>query len=390
MAMIIDAAGVQSQIPIDVTVYKEAEDKDVSVRQLLNQKYPTSAEHGPAFNQILASEGIFFGNDKENGIRSPRLSAVLDGSSGMSAAVTRDAVPTSRIVFPAAILSYVEDKLLTDLNMTPDAFEKMIAITDSIPGDKFDRPVLNFSKPEAARHQGVSQLALPNSMLTVTVSELSRRIPTFALGLEVSEQATKNVTIDLLSLGLARQAAVERAERADNYITSMLNGDKDMDQLALSAIQGKVVKAKDFDATATPGVLTQASWMNWLIKNGRKRRITHVVTDIAGALAIENRVGKPVIVGDNANSPRINTLQSVMNPTWSADVQVFITNDPAWPANTIMGIDNRYAIHRVTSISAQYQAIEQFVMRRGSSMRFDFGEVVYRLFDEAFEVLTLT
>jgi hypothetical protein len=29
-------------------------------------------------------------------------------------------------------------------------------------------------------------------------------------------------------------------------------------------------------------------------------------------------------------------------------------------------------------------------MRRSTQFRFDFGEIVYRLFDDAFEVMTLT
>ena len=106
-------------------------------------------------------------------------------------------------------------------------------------------------------------------------------------------------------------------------------------------------------------------------------------------MAIENRSGKPVIVGDNPNSTRIDATVSVSNPTWAGNLPIFIV-DPSvgWPANTIMGIDARYGIHRVTSTNASYQAQEDFVLRRGSAMRFDFGNIVRRLFDDAFEVLT--
>ncbi len=79
-----------------------------------------------------------------------------------------------------------------------------------------------------------------------------------------------------------------------------------------------------------------------------------------------------------------------MNPGWGPTVQVFITDDANWPANTIMAIDANYAIHRVTSTTATYEAQEEFVLRRASAMRFDQGSVVRRLFDDAFEVLSLT
>jgi len=47
-------------------------------------------------------------------------------------------------------------------------------------------------------------------------------------------------------------------------------------------------------------------------------------------------------------------------------------------------------VHRISSTTAQYSAIEQFAMKRSTMLRFDKGDMVYRLFDEAFEVLTLT
>lgn len=391
MPKIFDASGALVEIPVDLSTYKEAEKRNLSVKQYINQTYPTSTAHGPAFDQVLASEGIFFKNDPANGIRATRMGAIMDGTSSMGAgAITRDGTPSSRIIWPAAILSAIENSLQTDFNMSADAFEQMIAISDSIPGDKFDRPVLNYSGPQGARSQGIAQLAMPNTMLQITVSDLSRRIPTRSLGLEVSDQATANVSIDLIALAIARQAAAERGERADEYLRSFLIGDADVGMVALSTISNKVVNAVTLDSTlSTAGVLSQKAWMAWLIKNGRKRKITHVVTDLAGALAIENRTGKPVITTDDPTSARINTLHNVMNKTWGDNVQVYITEDTAWPANTIMGLDNSSAIGRVQSLSASYSAVEAFTLKRSTGFRIDTGEVVYRLFDDAFECLTL-
>ena len=44
----------------------------------------------------------------------------------------------------------------------------------------------------------------------------------------------------------------------------------------------------------------------------------------------------------------------------------------------------------MTSTNASYEAQEDFVMRRGSAMRFDYGSLTRRLFSDAFEVLTYT
>ena len=389
MASFIDKDGKTQQIELNVGMYREASAAGLSFAQHVNRLYPTGENQASAFTQFLASEGMFLRSDKETGLRSASLDEVLNGT-GRQAAIVKEGVPASRILFPAAIMTAIEDRLSVDRTMTTDAFEGMIAVDDSINGDRYDRPVLNFSKPEAARSQAISQLALPVSMLTITASDVTRKIPTQALGLEISEQAVKATTLDIVGLALARQAAVERNERAQGYILSLLNGDVDQSISSLATL-GKVAKANTFDAgIVAAGVLSQRAWIKWLAKNHTKRTIDYIVTDLDGAFAIENRTGRPVITNDNPNSPRIDTQASIVNPGWATQPKIFLTDDPNWPANTIVGFDSRYGIHRVKSLSASYEAIENLVMRRATQMRFDSGEIVYRLFDEAFEVLSLT
>lgn len=392
MASFKDASGAIHQIPLAVTMYRAAADKDQSLEQFINTTYPAAPDGPTAFTQVLASEGIFIKPNKELGIRSSTVKAMLEGREKVEAGViVKEAIPASRILFPAALMSAVEDKLSVDLETTPNAFEQLIAVDDSINHDRYERPVLNFSRPEAARSATISQLARPNAMLSITASDVTRKIPTYALGLEISDQAMAATSLDLVGLALARQAATERNERAENYIMSLLEGDADMEQVALSAIAGKVRKANSFDSTVTQnGVLSHKAWIKWLAANSTKRRITHVICDLDTAMAIENRSGKPVITGDNPNSPRIDAIPTIMNPSWDFNTKIFITQNPNWPAGTILGIDQRYGVHRVKSLTAQYEAVEALVMKRATEMRFDHGEIVYRLFDEAFEVLSLT
>lgn len=385
--VIRDAQGANVPVNLSVEMYKDAADAGLSLKQHLSNIYPTNAQkHGSAFEQVLEQCGIFVKGNKEYGLRASSMDDVLNPKESASA-ITRDGVPASRLLFPAVILDVIEDKLTVDNDTNPSALTSMLAQDIPIPGDRWERPVLNFSQPEAARGQAVSQLALPNSMLMITASDKSQRIPNWAIGLEISEQAMKATTLDLVGMAVARQAAVEGNERANGFILSLLNGDIDLGMAALSAFAGKVQTAVSLDATATAG-LSQLSWMTWLTQRTNTRMITHVVTDLKGAMAIEARAGKPVITTDNPNSNRIDTLFDVINPTWPSKVKIFLTNDVNWPAKTIMGFDGRYAITRVKSLTAQYSAIEQFVLKRSTAMRIDKGELVYRLFDEAFEVLT--
>lgn len=389
MAAFIDAKGSTQQIEANLDMVRAAKENGMSFRDYVNSTYDTNAEkYGDAFSQLCASEGIVLQPNKQYGMKASSLDAVLNGRTVLEAGtIVRNPSNQGRVLLMPAIGALVEDKLVADLNMNADEFDRIIAQDDTIADEWLLWPEINFAGPEAARSQVTSQLAKPATMMSVTTSEKSVRIPTYSLGIEWSEQATKYVNLDLLALAIARQVAVERNDRANTNLLNLLNGDADMGQASLSSL-GKVTTAVSLDAAASTGI-TQKAWMLWCYQNSKKRKLNYLVTDIAGAMAIENRTGKPVITGDNPNSPRIDANVRVSNPTWMAELPVFIV-DPSvgWPAKTILGLDTRYAIQRVNSTNASYQAQEDFVLRRGSAMRFDFGTICRRLFNDAFEVLT--
>lgn len=390
MANFYDASGAIQQFEVTLEHVRAAADARESFRDYINALLPTNVEtYGDSFSQLAASEGLVLTSSKRYGMKAPTLDAVLNGRPVMDAsgAVVRNPTSQARILLMPTIGALAEDKLAADLAMNANAYDGLVALDTTIADDWLIWPEVSYSGPEAARSQVISQLAKPANMLTLTTSEKSVRVPVFALGIEWSDQAQKFLDLDFISLSIARQVAVERNARANEHLYGMLMGDADIGQLALSTIANKVKTAVSLDATATAGI-SQLSWMLWLYSNSKKRRITHVVTDILGALAIQNRSGRPVITGDNGTSTRINTNEVVANPTWGDNVSIFITDDANWPSNTVMGIDQRYAIQRVTSTNATYSSVEQFVTTRSSIMRFDTGSLSRRLYNDAFEVLT--
>lgn len=389
MAKFFDASGKIQEVNVSLdTVVRPAKDANMSVRDYVNTTYETNADaYGDAFSQLCESEGIILGSNKKYGIKSPSLESVLNGRPQMEAGViVRNPSSQARVLLMPAIGALVEDKLVGDLSMNADQYDRMIAIDTTIADEWYLWPEANYAAPEAARSQVIAPLSKPTNMLTLTTVEKSIRVPTYALGIEWDDRVTKYLNLDFISLSIARQIAVERNARANENLLSMLNGDADYGMSSLATLS-KVKTAVSLDSTATTGI-TQKAWMLWLNSNGKKRRIDWVVTDILGALAIQNRSGRPVIVGDNGTSVRINTNERVANPTWNDEVNVFITDDANWPAGTVMGIDSRYAIQRVTSTNASYEATENFVLRRSTAMRFDYGSLSRRLYNDAFECLT--
>jgi len=391
MASFIDINGAVQKVELDATVYREAADKGLSVEALINQTYPVKAGDASAFEQLCASEGMFLQANRKFGIRPATMDAILNGTKIEAGSVVRDAVPTSRILFPAVQMSVLENKLREDNSGIIAAFGQMVAVDDSINLDRYERPFLNFSKPEGARTKAIAQLSEPTSMLSITVSDKSYRITGTSIGMEISDEAVRSTSMDLVTMAMQRQAEVEMAEKIEDFVINFLNGDPDQDMAALSTVSGSTATASTFHGSALgAGVLSQKAWVKYLFNNAKKRTINYVITDIDGAMAIENRTGRPTVQGDNATSTRIDTLESIVNPMWPDQVKVFVTTDPNWPANTIVGFDSRYAIHRVTSTILAYQAAEAYAMRRSTKFRIDTGSIAYRLFDEAWNVLTLT
>lgn len=382
MPSFIDRSGATQQVELNVAMYREAAQAQMSLPQWLAANYPTDvAKYGSVFQQMMASEGIFVRGDREAGIRPTTMKEIVDGP--QAGTVVKDAIPASRILFPAVAMQAIEDKLVANLAMTANAFDAMVGYEESIVGFRYEQPKLNYSKPEAARAQGTAQLAQPASMLTITASDVAYKIPTFGLGLEISDQALQATSLDFVALSLARQAAVERNQRANDYVLALFNGDTDNNDGSLSS-KGLVYNTTVFDAAVPTGTINQKVWIKFLMKDGTKRTVTHLVTDVDTALKIEGRTGKPTIMTDDGTTHRFDTQFTVMNPTWAKNPNLFLTDNASWPANTIMGLDKSWAIRRVRSLTADYQAIEQYVMRRSTGMRFDFGEHVNRLYDEAF------
>lgn len=383
-----DADGARQEADVDVTVYREAADNNMSVPQYINHRFPTVAEtHGTAFEQFMVSCGMVLRADNTYGLKPPSMKEVFDGTAEIQAGglITREAAPASRILFPSVVLEMVENKLRENTKGYVALFDSLVSRTDTINGHKFDQPVLNFSGPEGARMRAIAQGATPHTMLTITSSDVSRRIPTLSLGMEITKEAMAASSLDLVTLALTRQAEVERAAIVDEAIVQMYSGDTDGGYGALTA-----VKANTFDSTIDAnGELTHKAWVKWLKKGWRKRQIDWVFCDLDAAMAIESRTGKPTVQNDDPNSPRIDALSSVQNPAWQG-VKIFLLEDGILPANTILGIDSRYAIWKVQSSAADYSAVEEFVLRKTTALRFDMGYQYYRQFDEAFEVLSLT
>lgn len=377
-----DSTGALAEVDVDLGMFRAAVDAGyVHGLRELDNRINTNENGLTASQQVYTQMGLHRKNIT--------IKAAMD-MAGYQGASTQDNSITGRLVTQAFLMDTIENKLRANDYGILGIFNSRAAVTDAINGTKFERPILDFSRPEQGRSQAIAQLSEPTRMLLLTASDKSYRIAGTSIGIEYSDQAAASVSLPIVTLSMQRQAETEALERIEDQLLAFLNGDPDLDMAPLASVSGAVKTAKSFDPTLTAGKLSQLAWVSWLFEGSRKRQIDTIITDLKGALAIEQRIGRPTVQTDDATSKRIDTGMTILNPTWPTEVKVIISQDPNWPANTIVGFDSRYGYHVVTSTSLSYSATEEFAIRRSTKIRVDSGSIAYRLFDEAWTVMTLT
>jgi len=392
MTQIIDSAGLAQEVTLKVEDYQEAFNAGLTLPQHLNNKYPTNSEkYGTAFEQAMASNGMFMKSDRRTGLKPPTISDIMSGTANIAMGpITRpdgNAAQTlsGRMLFPAAVLELVESQLMDDNTAYAGVFNRLIATSTGVDSPRVDQPIINLTAPRAIRSMPISQLSEPAAMVSITLSEKSFRLPTYSIGLEISDEAQKTSTIDLVGIALREQAIGERAAMIDEAIVKLVNGDVDF---GMSALPSTKVTAFD-SAITTAGTISNKAWVKYLRQSWKQLNIDWVITDLDTYLAIEGRSGRPIVT-ENDGSGRITSMISLANPGIPDQVNFFIIDTDLLGANTMVGLDSKRAIRKVTYSGAQYSAIEQYVLRKSSALRIDFSEGYFRLIDGAWKKMTLT
>jgi len=407
-AKFYDVEGKLQDLEVPPDIYRKADAANISVAAYINREYPSDPlKYGSTFHQMLASVGLVVPDAKAKetyGLRPPTMAEVLAGTAGfdVSGNSSQFGSPTgqaSRTLFPAALIAYMETALVKDYNMDAVQFDKMIATELAIDNDRFEQPQISMSAapggepnaPNSALASRRAQLAGPASMMQFTTSDVTRKIPTYALGMEFSKEALKATTLDLVGMSVQRQLAVERDTWVNSYISDFYAGDLDINTGSLASL-GFTVNSGALDAAANTQN-TQTAWLKWLNRRRKYRVIDWVMCDLATYLKhIEGRTGRPSLTAIDTLLPRMEAHGRVVNNV-VGDVNVFIVDDATdggpLPAGTILGLDSRYAIARVRNTSANVQAAESYALRQAEAFMLQFGEMCYRLHNDAFDTLVI-
>lgn len=387
-----DRNGVLMEVDLDLNMYADASARGLSMSQHLTHLYggqTDQAKFGSVISQIMQNSGFLTGYDYSTGLRAPTMHEVLSQGIAMSAITNTDGNDRSaagRILFPEIVLRIIESELRESKDDYFRNYENMVAMTQVVNGPRFEQPSIKVTYPEESASNRISELAEPDAMVSITTSQVTRKVPTKSIGLMISNEALQTTTLDLVNIIMTAQARGERYRMVQEQLTAILQGDPDW---AETGLIGYTAQSLD-PAITTAGTITHKAWIKFLRNDFRRKSLNYAITDLDTALAIEARQGKPtrdtVFYGEGSN---FNVDMTVDNLN-ARQIPVFLVDTEVSGANTVVSLDTRYGIRRVINVSANYSAVQEFVLRKAQAFRVDYAEMAHTLYKEAFEKMALT
>lgn len=384
--------GTLQEVPLDLSMYDNAAARGISLTQHLTQLYgdqTDEAAYGTVMSQVMQNNGLLIGYDHATGLRAPTMHEVLTLGVSMGAVTSLDGSdrsPAGRILFPEIILRTIEAELRESNDDYFRSYENMVAMTQVINGPRFEQPVINVKYAEEPASNRISELAEPDAMVSITTGNTSRKVPTKSIGLMISDEALQTTTLDLVNIIMAAQARGERYRMIQEQMGVILNGDSDWGE---SGLTGYTAQSLD-SAITTAGTITHKAWIKFLRRDFRRKSLNYAIASLDTALAIEGRAGKPtrdtIYAGQGGNFDVDMTVDNLNAKT----IPVFLVEPSVTGANTVVALDRRYGVRRVINVSANYSAVQEFVLRKAKAFRIDYAEMAHKLYPEAFEKMALT
>lgn len=366
----------------DVDVYEKAAKSGQTLRQYMRTVIHDADESkGHVLDQMMTAAAM---NDGALGFGSAMTMAEIAGMADSSFR-RNDGTDNSlgaRLLFPQVILETINaNQFRDDGSDILSIWNTLVATTRNVNGTKADQPIIDYSAPEESRSGRITQLAEPETMINITTGEKSFRIPTYSVGLHISDEAMAATTIDLVRIVMEAQARGNRIRTVNEQLQALVKGDLDR---GISALPVKKIGMYD-SAITTNGTLTKRAYIKWLHDVQERANISTVLTDIDTAISIDDAL-LPKVVGVDAS--KIVTPWGGLN-LGLTQPKIIPFKAEVFGASMLVALDPRYAIQRFVNISASYNAIQEYVMRKSTAFRVDYGEMATRLFDEAWDVVSL-
>jgi hypothetical protein len=346
-------------------LYEHAAEKKKTLSQFLESQDPSHDWTNPedrsvrAFGRVLRASGFQFRSDEENGFWADSYGDVCATKEGRalipewSASVWRRAITrgySPQVHTDHRVLGSQEEKLGSALRPIVDAagvyqndlepgigLGDIVALTTPIDSDTYRRTFLVDQVPDALRRRRVQEKSdIPRA--SIELSDKTIRTYKYGRGIEASYEVIRRLPIDKVALYIAREAIQVEADRVAQGIDVLINGDG----------TGSTA-ADNFNQSAldTGTALTVKGWMAFKSKFAPPYTLTHVFAREAELVNLQ------MLQMPNAN-PFLVQVSGEMGFGGITPIQdlngavVRYGQTSSVPAGVYLGLDQRFALERVT------------------------------------------
>lgn len=237
-----------------------------------------------------------------------------------------------------------------DVRMTPIRaaipLARLVALTTPVNGDAYR--AFYLTNATTTRMVRVAETAeLPRVKLTG--GDHTIRLYKYGRIIEASYEALRRQRIDQVSLTVAQLAAQAEADKVATAIDVLVNGDGNANTAATS------YNLTALDSGTTAGNPTWKAWVAFEMKFTGAYIVNAVITQEDNALKLR------LLTTGTANQ---SVPSSKFTPINQDGGQVGLGWTPDAPANTIVGIDTRFALERAVEIGADIQEIERWATQQ--------------------------
>lgn len=224
---------------------------------------------------------------------------------------------------------------------------RLVAITTPVDGDSYRAFYLTDVTAQERMARVAETAELPRVKLTG--GDHTIRLLKYGRALEASYEALRRQRLDRIALHVARLAVQNEADKVASAIDVLVNGDGNANTAATS------YNLTTLDSGTVAGTPTWKAWLAFEMKFANPYQMNVALTQEDNALKLR------LLTTGTANQSIPSSKFTVINPGggqiglgWTADA----------PANTVVGIDTRFALERVVEIGADIQEIERWATRQ--------------------------
>lgn len=348
-------------------LYREAYGKGMSLSAYLEQQDPSEEYKDglDAFGRLLkcanirtlslpelgvwADEFDAFNHDDTTRMLVPEWMARQWRMAASGREVLTRALYTSGDSIPGSSMSpWVEAGQARASRIAPAIpLSRLVAITTAINSDAYRAYYLTDVTAQERMARVSEGAEIPRVKLTG--GEHTTRLYKYGRVLEASYESLRRMRIDRIALHIARLAVQNESDKVATALDVLVNGDGNAGTAATS------YNLTDLDTATAANNPTWKAWLAFEMKFTNPYVLN--VALMTEAIALQVRM---LNVG-TANAPVPASKFSTINPDGGT---VGIGWTSAAPANTIVGIDTRFALEHVVEVGADIQEIERWSTRQ--------------------------